>query len=100
MRRNAGTEPHRRRGHGLWTSPRSVGWDGEALSVASTGLRGAAIVWAGSARARMNVERLADLDFEALTRGGFHPSPSAWEDEVLYFLLLDRFSDGREDGYR
>ena len=26
----------------------------------------------------------------------YFPSPAAWEDEVLYFLLLDRFSDGRE----
>lgn len=29
--------------------------------------------------------------------GGYHPSPSDWRDEVLYFLLPDRFSDGRED---
>ena len=28
--------------------------------------------------------------------GGFHPSPGDWRDEVLYFLLPDRFSDGRE----
>jgi glycosidase len=27
------------------------------------------------------------------------PSPPAWEDEVLYFLLVDRFSDGQEDRY-
>ncbi|HEU5169436.1 MAG TPA: alpha-amylase family glycosyl hydrolase [Gemmatimonadales bacterium] len=27
---------------------------------------------------------------------GFHPSPSDWRDEVLYFLLPDRFSDGGE----
>ena len=29
-------------------------------------------------------------------RGQYHPSPSDWRDEVLYFLLPDRFSDGRE----
>ncbi|MBC8136791.1 MAG: alpha-amylase [Fibrella sp.] len=29
--------------------------------------------------------------------GGYTPSPDAWEDEALYFLLLDRFSDGNED---
>ena len=29
--------------------------------------------------------------------GGYHPSPIDWRDEVLYFLLPDRFSDGRED---
>jgi glycosidase len=26
-----------------------------------------------------------------------HPSPIAWRDQVLYFLLPDRFSDGKED---
>ncbi|KAF1808013.1 alpha-amylase [Eremomyces bilateralis CBS 781.70] len=29
----------------------------------------------------------------------YHPSPSNWEDQVLYFLLPDRFSDGNERGY-
>jgi glycosidase len=44
---------------------------------------------------------LLELDFASLTRRKFHPSPAAWEDQVLYFLLLDRFSDGKEkDGYR
>src|ERR1700758_269814 len=44
---------------------------------------------------------LLELDFASLTRGTFTPSPAAWEDQVLYFLLLDRFSDGKEkDGYR
>jgi glycosidase len=44
---------------------------------------------------------LLELDFASLTRRSFTPSPAAWEDQVLYFLLLDRFSDGKEkDGYR
>jgi len=30
-------------------------------------------------------------------RQSFFPSPVDWRDEVLYFLLVDRFSDGRED---
>jgi len=30
-------------------------------------------------------------------RQSYHPSPVDWRDEVLYFLLVDRFSDGRED---
>jgi hypothetical protein len=49
-----------------------------------------------------NIEKsLLDLDFASLTRRTFTPSPAAWEDQVLYFLLLDRFSDGNEkDGYR
>jgi glycosidase len=41
---------------------------------------------------------LLDLDFAALTQRAFTPSPAAWEDQVLYFLLLDRFSDGKEQG--
>ncbi|HEX9371119.1 MAG TPA: alpha-amylase family glycosyl hydrolase, partial [Roseiflexaceae bacterium] len=44
--------------------------------------------------------RLADLDFAALTDREFFRSPVAWEDQVLYFLMLDRFSDGNEQGYR
>ncbi|KEF55299.1 uncharacterized protein A1O9_08953 [Exophiala aquamarina CBS 119918] len=30
----------------------------------------------------------------------FHPSPLAWEDQLLYFLLPDRFSDANENGYK
>jgi glycosidase len=41
---------------------------------------------------------LLDIDFASLTRGPFTPSPAAWEDQVLYFLMLDRFSDGNEKG--
>jgi hypothetical protein len=36
-----------------------------------------------------NVEKsLLDIDFATLTRGPFTPSPAAWEDQVLYFLML------------
>jgi len=46
-----------------------------------------------------NIEKsLLDVDFASLTRGPFTPSPAAWEDQVLYFLMLDRFSDGNENG--
>jgi hypothetical protein len=48
--------------------------------------------------AEMIEKSLMDLDFAALTRRTFTPSPAAWEDQVLYFLLLDRFSDGQEQG--
>src|SRR5262245_25024628 len=41
---------------------------------------------------------LLELDFATLRRRTFTPSPAAWEDQVLYFLLLDRFSDGKEKG--
>ncbi|KAK5264771.1 hypothetical protein LTR96_009938 [Exophiala xenobiotica] len=30
----------------------------------------------------------------------FHPSPVAWDDQILYFLLPDRFSNGAEKGYK
>ncbi|MCZ6619880.1 MAG: hypothetical protein O7E57_17315 [Gammaproteobacteria bacterium] len=30
-------------------------------------------------------------------RQRYHPSPVDWRDEALYFLLVDRFSDGQED---
>lgn len=37
---------------------------------------------------------LADVDLTP--RGSVHPSPRDWRDQTLYFLLPDRFSDGRE----
>src|SRR4051794_32191018 len=37
------------------------------------------------------------LEFANLQpRGPVHPSPQDWADQVLYFLLPDRFSDGLE----
>ncbi|MCF8383374.1 MAG: alpha-amylase [Chlorobium sp.] len=50
--------------------------------------------------AKNTVERsLREIDFRKLVEGrDFYSSPAAWEDEVLYFLFLDRFSDGREFG--
>ena len=48
----------------------------------------------------MLADRVAELDFSALRGRPYMESPRAWEDEVLYFLMLDRFSDGNEDGYR
>ena len=44
-------------------------------------------------------QKIADIDFHNLTNRNFYPSPYAWEDEVLYFMMLDRFSDGNEIGY-
>lgn len=45
-------------------------------------------------------KRWSELNFATLTNRDFFPSPAAWEDQVLYFLMLDRFSDGKERGYR
>lgn len=44
--------------------------------------------------------RLSEINFQALCGRNFFPSPEAWEDQVFYFLLLDRFSDGKEIGCR
>jgi len=43
---------------------------------------------------------LRKVDIPALTQRRYTPSPAAWEDQVLYFLMLDRFSDGNEQGHR
>jgi glycosidase len=44
-------------------------------------------------------QRLGDIDFQTLLKNrNFYASPASWADEVLYFLFLDRFSDGKEDG--
>ena len=42
---------------------------------------------------------LQDLDLRSLSTRSFFPSPAAWEEQVLYFLMLDRFSDGNERDY-
>lgn len=36
-------------------------------------------------------------DAEVAPIGAVHPSPNDWVDQVLYFLLPDRFSDGKEE---
>jgi glycosidase len=41
-------------------------------------------------------DRLADLDLPR--RQSYFASPGSWQDEVVYFLLVDRFSDGAEAG--
>ena len=38
--------------------------------------------------------RIADAGVDP--RGPVHPSPADWRDQTFYFLLPDRFSDGRE----
>jgi glycosidase len=45
----------------------------------------------------MAARRVSELDLDALRGREFFPSPAAWEDQVLYFLILDRFSSGEED---
>lgn len=47
----------------------------------------------------MSHQRLRDLNLANLTSRKFFPSPAHWEDQVLYFLLVDRFSDDSETDY-
>src|SRR5438270_6144869 len=50
----------------------------------------------------MALQRISDLAFKQLIsehNGPYFPSPPHWEDEVLYFMLVDRFSDGQEKGF-
>lgn len=37
---------------------------------------------------------------QILKQNHYHPSSRDWSDEVIYFLLADRFSDAKEDGYK
>jgi hypothetical protein len=48
------------------------------------------------------LQRISDLDFKQLIsdhNAPYFPSPPHWEDEVLYFMLVDRFSDGQENDF-
>jgi glycosidase len=49
----------------------------------------------------MAEKSLSNLDLGGLLANrDFFPSPTNWEDEVVYFLMLDRFSNGKENGFR
>lgn len=49
----------------------------------------------------MAEKSLRELDLKALTANRtFFPSPEHWEDQIIYFLMVDRFSDGKENLYR
>ena len=51
---------------------------------------------------------VSEIDFDAVVEGAvakrraanpaapYWPSPASWADEILYFLMVDRFSDGKE----
>lgn len=42
---------------------------------------------------------LLEINLNSMVQRPYTPSPSHWEDQVLYFMMLDRFSDGQEQGY-
>ncbi|MCC6366591.1 MAG: alpha-amylase [Bryobacterales bacterium] len=49
----------------------------------------------------MAEKSLREINLTALVSGrSYFPSPDRWEDEVIYFLMVDRFSDGKENLYR
>ena len=48
----------------------------------------------------MAEKSLREIDLKSLTNRNFFPSPQHWEDQVIYFLMADRFSDGKENQYR
>ncbi len=49
----------------------------------------------------MELTRIGDVDIAGIvSQKTYTASPAAWEDQVFYFLLVDRFSDGKESGYR
>lgn len=49
----------------------------------------------------MTEQRLENINLNLITSAKhFFPSPTSWEDQVFYFLLVDRFSDGNEKGYK
>lgn len=45
------------------------------------------------------IKSINETGLSALSKKKFTPSPTAWEDQVLYFLLIDRFSDNKEMGF-
>ena len=45
------------------------------------------------------IKSLKDIGMATLSEKKFKSSPIAWEDQVLYFLMLDRFSDNNEASF-
>lgn len=42
-------------------------------------------------------QKLESTEFKLEPRGTVFPSPVTWRDQILYFLMPDRYSDGKED---
>ncbi|MBP9781941.1 alpha-amylase, partial [Candidatus Woesebacteria bacterium] len=42
------------------------------------------------------LKSIQDIDWNVTLDRQFTPSPQSWSDQVMYFLLVDRFSDGNE----
>ncbi|MBP1628103.1 MAG: alpha-amylase [Holophagaceae bacterium] len=48
----------------------------------------------------MAIRSVSDIDWQELTQRAYTASPVAWEDQVFYFMMVDRFSDGKEKHFR
>lgn len=47
------------------------------------------------------MKSIQDINLKKITQQqSYYPSPRSWEDQVVYFLLVDRFSDGKENESR
>jgi len=47
------------------------------------------------------MKSINDIDLKDITGGKeFTKSPIDWENQIIYFLLVDRFSDGQEESYK
>ena len=43
------------------------------------------------------MKSIKDFDLNQITKDKeYFPSPREWEDQTLYFLMVDRFSNGQE----
>jgi len=55
--------------------------------------------WTAFARQALQTKRPNSIkDFPIPRTGQYFASPADWKDEILYLLIVDRFSDGQEDG--
>lgn len=43
-----------------------------------------------------NLQSVEYIDWEQILSRDFTPSPESWSDQVIYYLMIDRFSDGGE----
>lgn len=45
-----------------------------------------------------NLKSIEEIDLKKIKKNReYYPSPEDWEDQIIYFLIVDRFSDGNED---
>ncbi len=45
------------------------------------------------------MQYIKDINWQELLADHHSPSPQSWAEQVFYFVMTDRFSDGKESGY-